>query len=124
MLIVADDLIWASRLRAAAERAGAAPLAVRGRDGLEETLHRDPAPVGAIVDLGARTLDGVAAVDRLASSALPVLAVAQHDDLPLRKRALAAGAERVLSYRKMHADAPAVIAAWLSRHGQAPSSAT
>src|SRR5574337_975210 len=81
LLILADDLIWASRLGAAAERAGAEPLACRGRGSLEEALHGDPVPVGAIVDLATRSLDGVAAVGRLAWAGRPVLAVAQHDDL-------------------------------------------
>jgi hypothetical protein len=42
-----------------------------------------------------------------------VLAVGQHDDTPLRKRALAAGASRVLAYRKLADDGPGAIAAWL-----------
>jgi hypothetical protein len=46
------------------------------------------------------------------------LAVGQHDDLPLRKRAVAAGAERVLAYRKLHEDGPAVIAAFLASGGR------
>jgi hypothetical protein len=46
------------------------------------------------------------------------VAVGQHDDHDLRKRALARGAERVYAYRKMFEDGPATIAAWLER-GQA-----
>ena len=44
-----------------------------------------------------------------------VLAVGQHDDLELRKRALARGADRVLAYRKLADDGPATISAWMDR---------
>jgi hypothetical protein len=44
-----------------------------------------------------------------------VLAVGQHDDHELRKRALAAGADRVFAYRKLFEDGPATIEAWLGR---------
>jgi hypothetical protein len=47
--------------------------------------------------------------------------VGQHDDVALRKRALAAGAERVLAYRKLFDDGPATIEAWIARAGAAPS---
>jgi hypothetical protein len=32
-----------------------------------------------------------------------------------RKRALASGAERVLAYRKLFEDGPAIIEAWMAR---------
>ena len=44
-----------------------------------------------------------------------MLAVGQHDDHELRKRALTAGADRVYAYRKLFEDGPATIAAWLAR---------
>lgn len=48
-----------------------------------------------------------------------MLAVGQHDDVELRKRALARGAERVLAYRKLFEDGPATIEVWMERatHG-------
>jgi hypothetical protein len=46
--------------------------------------------------------------------------VGQHDDVALRKRALAAGAERVLAYRKLFDDGPATIEAWIARASAAP----
>ena len=69
----------------------------------------------AIVDLTLRGHDGVAAIHAAAAAGRPVLAVGQHDDLPLRRAALAAGAERVYAYRKLFADGPAVLARWLAR---------
>lgn len=131
ILILADDLIWASRLDAAAQRAGATVVAARSLAQLEAALAAGSAVptassaalTGAVVDLAGRGYDGVAAVQRSHGAGLPVLAVAQHDDLPLRKRALAAGADRVLSYNKMHADGPAAIARWLRRSDPAAKTA-
>ena len=42
-----------------------------------------------------------------------VLAVGQHDDAELRRRALAAGADRVHPYRKLFEDGPGTLATWL-----------
>lgn len=97
--MVADDLIWASRLRAAVERAGATPV----RDGGD----------AVVVDLNGRAYDGVAAVAEAAGTGRPTIAVGQHEDIALRKRALAAGARRVYSYNKMHTDGPRLVAALL-----------
>jgi DNA-binding response OmpR family regulator len=102
VLIVADDLIWASRLRAAVERAGGSPVVMRTAE--------DAGAQFAVVDLTARAYDGVEQVRAAASRGATVLAVAQHDDVELRKRALAAGARRVLSYNKLFSDGPAVMA--------------
>jgi len=110
VLLVADDLIWASRLRAAAERAGADCAAVRSLAELSGRLA-DGNVAAVVVDLGGRAYDGVEAV-RLAGEKAPgsaVVAVGQHDDLDLRRRALAAGALRVFSYNKMFSDGRTVF---------------
>ena len=94
--VVADDLIWASRLDNAVKRAGATPV----RQGGDV----------AIVDLTGRTYDGVAAVEAAVADGATVIAVGQHEDLDVRKRALTAGARRVFSYQKMFSDGPQVVA--------------
>ncbi|MEA2677907.1 MAG: hypothetical protein QOJ81_2048 [Chloroflexota bacterium] len=94
--VVADDLIWASRLDAAVKRAGAQPV----RDGGD----------AVIVDLNGRAYDGIAAVAAAAEGGTTVIAVAQHDDSETRLRALTAGARRVFSYKKMFSDGPQVVA--------------
>jgi len=94
--VVADDLIWASRLTAAIQRAGGTPV----RSGGDMV----------IVDLGGRSYDGVDAVAQATASGRPTIAVCQHEDVALRKRALAAGARRVYSYNKMFSDGPRVVA--------------
>ena len=99
--VLADDLIWASHLRAAIEHAGGQPVAVKGADEIGAAL--------VVIDLGGRAYDGIAAVRAAASAGATVLAVAQHDDIEVRKAALAAGAKRVLSYNKMFSDGPQVM---------------
>jgi len=102
VFVLADDLIWSSRLRAAVERAGGRALPIRRPDEIIAGI--------AVVDLTARAYDGIAAVRAAASAGATVLAVAQHDDVELRKAALAAGAKRVLSYQKLFDDGPGVMA--------------
>ena len=110
VLVLADDLIWSTRLVAQLRAAGADPTHVRDAVSFERGLVTGEA---AIVDLTARAYDGVAAVRMAAAMGRPVLAVGQHDDLALRKAALAAGAERVYAYRKLFEDGPATLAAWV-----------
>ena len=106
--ILADDLIWSTRLADAVRAAGAEALAVRSMTALEAA---DPDRV--VVDLTARAYDGVAAIEAATARGLRTLAVGQHDDHELRKRALAAGAERVYAYRKLFEDGPATLTTWL-----------
>jgi electron transfer flavoprotein alpha/beta subunit len=86
-------------------RAGTAPEFDRALEGADF----------AVVDLTARAYDPLLAIERGVSAGVRVLAVGQHDDLDLRKRALARGAERVLAYRKLFEDGPATIEAWMAR---------
>ncbi len=69
----------------------------------------------AIVDLTARVYDPLLAIERGVAAGVHVLAVGQHDDVALRKRALACGADRVLAYRKLFEDGPATIETWIGR---------
>jgi DNA-binding NarL/FixJ family response regulator len=116
VLIVADDLIWASRLRAAVERADAIPAIARDMAALGSALRReasatDAAPV--IIDLNGRSYDGIDAVEAATAAGRRVLAVGQHEDHELRRRALDAGATRVFSYNKLFKDGPDVVMALL-----------
>ena len=96
VLILADDLIWASRLADAVAAAGGRPLRIRRLDGLADARASH-----AIVDLTARAHDGVAAVRSVAETGARVVAVGQHDYVPLMRAAQAAGAERVFTYRAL-----------------------
>ena len=132
--MLAEDLIWASRLIEAVRRAGANPVRLSSEAQLAIVLDaaalREPSPhhvaldptvpprvVGAIVDLFARRTDAVAAITRISAARLPVIAVAEHDDLATRKRALEAGAQRVFSYNKFFTDGPRLVDAWLAADG-------
>jgi DNA-binding response OmpR family regulator len=117
--IVADDLIWATRLAHTVTSLDVASRRIRRLADLEVALGEGVRLV--IVDLTAIAYDGVRAVQIAAEAGARVLAVGQHDDLDLRRRALDAGAERVLAYRKVFEDGPATLEAWLS--GSAPARA-
>jgi len=108
VVVLADDLIWQTRLTNILEGIGAR---VDRRSGaLDEALVDADA---LVVDLTARSYDAIAAIERGSAAGLRILAVGQHDDAALRKRALAAGAERVYAYRKLFEDGPATLVAWL-----------
>jgi DNA-binding response OmpR family regulator len=109
--ILADDLIWATRLADLVRGANAVAVPVRSTPGLEAVLAEVD---HVVVDLTARGYDGVAAIGLAHAAGRPVLAVGQHDDAPSRRRALAAGADRVHPYRLLHEDGPGRFRAWLA----------
>ena len=113
VLIVADDLIWSSRLRAAVERAGTTSVVSSSVGQLATALAIWPAGSPVIVDLNGRAYEGIDAVRAASEAGHRVLAVGQHEDLELRRRALAAGARRVFSYNKLFSDGPAVVTSLL-----------
>lgn len=91
--------------------AGATPLAASSAAALEGILSDVD---GVIVDLTARAYDAVPAIAAASAAGRPVLAVGQHDDRDLRRRALAAGAGRVHPYRVLFEDGPRKVGAWLA----------
>ena len=112
--ILADDLIWATRLSDAVSAAGGAPKRTRKLGDLV-ALFADGGSVGfVIVDLTALAYDGVEAIRIASAAGARVVAVGQHDDVATRKAALAAGAERVFAYRKLFEDGPRTLGAWLA----------
>ena len=118
ILILADDLIWSTRLASHARAAGAEVTSIRTFAALGEAL---PAADAVIVDLTSRAYDGVEAVHQAAAAGRRVMAVGQHDDAALRRRALDAGAERVHPYRKLFEHGPATLANWLDSNVEAPA---
>lgn len=116
VVVLADDLIWATRLSDAVTAAGARPLRLRRLADLAAALAPGGAGSGlAIIDLTARAYDGVEAIGAATAIGARVVAVGQHDDAPLRKAAIAAGAERVYTYRALFEDGARTLAAWLAR---------
>jgi hypothetical protein len=108
--VLADDLIWGTRLVDGVRRAGGEPVAVRSADGLPQALE---VADGCIVDLTARAYDGIAAVAAASGAGVPVIAVGQHDDAETRRGAMAAGAARVYAYRALFEHGDRVLEAWL-----------
>jgi len=114
VVVLADDLIWASRLQDAVAASGAIARPARRLDDAARLLASSGLPRLAIIDLTARAYDGVAAIRAAAEAGARVIAVGQHDDVALRAAAIAAGAERVFTYRSLFEDGPARIASWLA----------
>jgi len=117
--VVADDLMWSSRLAEAVRRAGGTPVVLTTDTELAVALEAQdvgetPSLSGAIVDMAARRTDPVRAIERVAAARLPVIAVAQHDDQVTRRRATAAGASRVFSYNKFFSDGTLLVERWLT----------
>jgi len=108
--VLADDLIWATRLAAMVTEVGGRPETVRSVEALVASLETVDA---AIVDLGLRSGQATAAIGAVASTGRPVIAVGPHEAAAVRKAALAAGASRVYAYRKLFEDGRRTIAAWL-----------
>jgi DNA-binding NarL/FixJ family response regulator len=116
--ILAQDLIWSDRLARSVEAAGGEPARTKTAPELDRALANAD---HALIDLTARAYDPIAAIERARATGARVLAVGPHDDVPLRKRALAAGADKVLAYRKLFEDGPATLEAWLARPTGTPS---
>ncbi len=110
--VLAQDLIWQDRLARSVQAAGGEPMRAKTAPEFDRALECAHL---AIVDLTARAYDPLVAIERGVSLGAHVLAVGQHDDVELRKRALARGADRVLAYRKLADDGPATISAWIDR---------
>ena len=98
IVVLADDLIWATRLVDGVRRAGGDPVPARTAAQFAEALGDVD---GALVDLTARAYDGLAALEAAALAGVPAIAVGQHDDAPLRTAAKKAGATRVYAYRAL-----------------------
>jgi hypothetical protein len=109
--IIADDLIWATRLADGARAAGAVAIPVRSAGAVRDALGGAD---GVIVDLTARAYDGLAVLGEAAAAGVPAIAVGQHDDVPLWKAAHAAGATKVYAYRVLFEHGGRELGAWVA----------
>ena len=116
--VLADDLIWSSRLISILRSAGVEPVAGRSPNALA-----DAALDGVIVDLTARAYDGIEAVRAATATGRSVVCLAQHDDEPTRRAALAAGARAVYPYRTLHEKGATALARWLGERAAARDAA-
>ena len=110
--------MWSTRITEAVRRAGGSAVQLTSEQELAVALEAyEVGEVrtisGAIVDLAARRFDAIAAIEQVSAARLPVVAVAEHDDQLMRRRALKAGAGRVFSYRKFFEDGTRLVEGWL-----------
>jgi DNA-binding NarL/FixJ family response regulator len=105
--VLADDLIWSSRICAAVEHAGAVAARQRGTEAVVRSLASGAS--AAVIDLNGRAYDGLAAVAEAVASGRPVVAIGQHEDLETRRQALDAGALAFYSYNRFFREGPTLI---------------
>ena len=108
--VLADDLIWGTRLADGVRRSAGMPVPVRSAAALDGVLA---SVAGCIVDLTARAYDGLACLHAATAAGVPAIAVGQHDDVDLRRAARAAGASRVHAYRTLFENGDRELGAWI-----------
>lgn len=109
--VLADDLIWATRLAEIVRRAGGEPVRLTSSALLRAALSTLD---GCIVDLTARSYDGLACVVTAASAHVPTVAVGQHDDIDGRRAARDAGAAKVYAYRLLFEHGDRELGGWVA----------
>jgi len=127
LLVLADDLIWATRLEGQGRTLGADVQRFTTSAPLLAALAAHPATSNDLVaiDATARAYDAEAAVRAVASTGARVLALVQHDDPEGRASLVAAGAERAMPYRALFERGHAILAGLLDLPvPPAPSPAT
>ena len=113
--VVADDLIWGTRLVDSVRRAGGEPVAVRSAAAVEAGLA---GAAGAVVDTTARAYDPLAVIRAATSAGVPVIAVAPHVAIEMRRAARAAGASRVHPYQVLFERGERELGKWLAGIGR------
>lgn len=109
--VVADDLIWGSRLLEVVRRAGGDPVAVRSAAAVEAGIA---GAAGAVVDTTARSYDPLAVIRAATAAGIPVIAVAPHVAIEMRRAARAAGASRVHPYQVLFERGERELGKWLA----------
>ena len=115
LLVLADDLIWATRLEGQGRTLGATVQRFTTTEPLIAALAANPAtPTDLVaVDATARAYDAEAAVRAVVATGARVLALVQHDDPEGRASLIAAGAVRAMPYRALFERGHAILAGLL-----------
>jgi phage terminase large subunit-like protein len=115
LLVLADDLIWATRLEGQGRTLGADVQRFTTTEPLMTALAAEPATPADLVaiDATARAYDAEAAVRAVAATGARVLALVQHDDPEGRASLVAAGAMRAMPYRALFVRGHAILAGLL-----------
>ena len=109
--VLADDLIWATRLADIVRRAGGEPVRLTSSALLRAALSSLD---GCVVDLTARSYDGLACVMTATAAHVPTVAVGQHDDADGRRAARDAGAAKVYAYRALFEHGDRDLGGWVA----------
>lgn len=109
--VLADDLIWATRLSEIVRRAGGEPVRLSSSALLRAAVSTLD---GCVVDLTARSYDGIAAVMTAVAANVPTVAVGQHDDADERRAAREAGAAKVYAYRALFEHGDRDLGGWVA----------
>jgi hypothetical protein len=115
LLVLADDLIWSTRLEGQGRTLGADVQRFTTPAPLITALAAHPAaPTDLVaIDATARTYDAEAAVRAVAATGARVLALVQHDDPEGRASLITAGAVRAMPYRALFERGHAILAGLL-----------
>ncbi len=115
LLVLADDLIWSTRLEGQGRTLGADVQRFATTEPLIAALAVEPATPADLVaiDATARAYDAEAAVRAVAATGARVLALVQHDDPEGRASLIAAGAARAMPYRALFERGHAILAGLL-----------
>jgi DNA-binding NarL/FixJ family response regulator len=109
--VLADDLIWATRLSGFVARGGGVAVRLRTASLLDAAL---PGLDACVVDLTARAYDGMACLRAAREAGVPTAAVGQHDAPETRRAALEAGAAYVWVYRALADNGERMVSRWIS----------
>jgi hypothetical protein len=109
--VLADDLIWATRLSEIVRRAGGEPVRLASSALLRAAVSTLD---GCVVDLTSRSYDGIAALLTVATAHVPAVAVGQHDDAEGRRAAHEAGATSVFTYRALFEHGDRDLGGWVA----------
>ena len=115
LLVLADDLIWSTRLEGQGRTLGADVQRFATTERLIAALTAHPATPSDLVaiDATARAYDAEVAVRAVAATGARVLALVQHDDPEGRASLIAAGAVRAMPYRALFERGHAILAGLL-----------
>ena len=115
LLVLADDLIWSTRLEGQGRTLGATVQRFTATEPLIAALAAHTATPSDLVaiDATARAYDAEAAVRAVAATGARVLALVQHDDPEGRASLIAAGAVRAMPYRALFERGHAILAGLL-----------
>jgi phage terminase large subunit-like protein len=115
LLVLADDLIWATRLEGQGRTLGADVQRFTTTEPLIAALAAHPAtPTDLVaIDATARAYNAEAAVRAVAATGARVLALVQHEDPEGRASLIAAGAARAMPYRALFERGHGILAGLL-----------